>query len=186
MFTRTKRKNGVAAGRGMTLLEVLIAMFIFMVGIVGVMAAIPSGITSAEWVIFQDASLHLVHSKFSEFRRDRIDPPIDLTGPYLTSKHGKAKANGWREFLYENPADANAFDNDTYKYFDDVQRYEWTVEVSSVSAGVAGTPAPPPNMLAPTSGAGTPIGLTKVVIRIRMKGTTREFRFTQYMFKYDA
>ena len=45
--------------RGMTLMEVLIALFIFMVGIVGVLAALPTGVNAATWVIFQDAAIHL-------------------------------------------------------------------------------------------------------------------------------
>ncbi|MCW8131913.1 MAG: prepilin-type N-terminal cleavage/methylation domain-containing protein [Planctomycetota bacterium] len=174
--------------RGMTLLEVMIAMFIFLVGIVGVLAAIPSGIHSAEWVIFQDAAIHLAHSKFGEFRRDRVDPNADLImgGAYM-NKHGTARPGGWRDFHYKNSSDALSFDNETYKYFDDIERYEWRLEGGTQYVGASSSeqPAPPAGCLAPVAGSGTDVGLYKVTVVIRMKGTSREFRFTQYMVKYD-
>ena len=176
--------------RGLTLMEVMIAMFIFMVGIVGVLAAFPTGITSAEWVIFQDAAIHLSHSKFSEFRRDRINPTADLSGGslYLINRHGKATNDGtydWRDFRYAASADANQYDNDAYQYFDDIERYVWRVETGPVNAG-NGSPAPPAGFLAPVHGGGASLGdLVKTKIVIRLKGTRREFTFTQYLYSYD-
>lgn len=177
------------SSRGMTLLEVMIAMFIFLVGIVGVLAAIPSGISSAEWVIFQDASIHLAHSKLSEFRRDRADPAVDLIAgsAYLIGKHGKESAGGWHEFFYSNATDANQFDNDAYKYFDDINRYEWRVEQKTQYASVTSPddPQPPTGFVAPVSQPAANYGVSKITVIVHMKGTSREFRFNQYMIKYD-
>jgi len=177
--------------RGMTLLEVMIAMFIFLVGIVGVLAAIPSGINSAEWIIFQDAAIHLAHSKFSEFRRDRVDPATDLpsggVSAYLDTRHGKPDADGWRCFVYDNPGDANSFDNAAYKYFDDIHRYIWRIEQAQqyVSAASSAPPNPPAGHLGPVSSPATAVGVYKITVYVRMKGTSREFRFNQYFVKYD-
>lgn len=175
--------------RGMTLLEVMIAMFIFLVGIVGVLAAIPAGINSAEWVIFQDASIHLAHSKFAEFRRDRADPAVDLISgsAYLVGKHGKEAAGGWHDFYYAVPADANQFDNDAYRYFDDIHRYEWRVEQKTqyANSASADNPQPPTGFMAPVSQPAADYGVSKITVIVHMKGTSREFRFNQYMIKYD-
>ena len=157
--------------RGVTLMEVLIALFIFMVGIVGVLAAIPTGINSAEWVIFQDAALHLSHSKFSEFRRDRADPFADLNG-FTAAYQDFAHAAG-----------------ETYFYFDDIDRYEWKLELQEVQAGdwstqPAGTTAPTGPHLTPAAGGGASVGVQRVTVLVHMKGTTRELRFTQYMTPY--
>jgi len=158
----------------MTLMEVLIALFIFMVGIVGVLAALPTGINSAEWVIFQDASLHLAHSKFSEFRRDRADPFADLNG--FTA--------GWQDFPHAA--------GETYYYFDDIDRYEWKLELQEVQAGdyggsqPAGITAPTGPHLAPATGGGASVGVQRVTVIVHVKGTSRELRFTQLMTAYGA
>jgi hypothetical protein len=173
---------------GMTLFEVLIAMFIFMVGIVGVLAALPTGVTSAEWVIFQDAAIHLSRSKFSEFRRDRINPPVDL-------KEASAYMVNWQEPPNGSPDnfhDFNSKPGSTYQYFDDINRYEWKVDqdplIKSVNIGDAGaTPTPPADYEVPLPAGvnGTDIGLWRVVLTIRQKGTSRELEFTQYMTDYN-
>jgi len=179
------------ASRGLTLLELLMAIFIFMVGIMGVLMALPTGTNAASWVIFQDAAIHLSQSKFAEFRRDRVDPSVDLAdgSGYMngigTTASGKPagkqeplKGNGWRDFAHTNPTD-------TYYHFDDITRYEWKVDQSvlkSVGAGAAGAPA---GHLAPQFGGGNALDLYSVTIVVHMKGTTREFRYTQYMLKYE-
>src|SRR6185503_16065029 len=99
------------ANRGVTMMEVLIALFIFMVGIVGVLAAIPTGVNSAEWVIFQDAGIHLAHSKFTEFRRDRADPFVDLVdgSSYMPGTIGGANTPGVQENKNGNPGNWRDF-----------------------------------------------------------------------------
>ena len=185
--------NPVAPRRGLTLMEVLIALFIFMVGIVGVVAAIPTGVTSAEWVIFQDASIHLAHSKFAEFRRDRVSPATDLltSSAYMDTNHGTLNTSPgaiWRDFY--DPA-ATYSNKDAFKYFDDINRYEWTVELAEVyqeafaTTAPAGTTPPAGTYKAPSSTGGINIGLKRVAVVVHMKGTKREFRFTQYMCAYD-
>lgn len=181
--------------RGVTLLEVMIALFIFMVGIVGVLAAVPTGVNSAEWVIFQDAALHLAHSKFSEFRRDRVDPFTDLAdgSAYMPNAIGGANtpgiqenkngnAGGWRDFAHGL--------GEPYQYFDDIERYEWRLELQEVGAGdyastqPAGIAAPTGSHLAPVSGGGAGIRLQRVTVIVHMKGLSRELRFTQYLTPY--
>ena len=178
--------------KGLTLLEVLIAMFIFLVGIVGVLAAMPTGINSALWVIFQDSAINLSHSKFSEFRRDRVDPAVDLiatAGGYLPTASGApipGKQEGynttgapWRDFAHD-PGDA-------YQYYDNIENYEWMVDVADVDNGAppGSDPQPPPGYLYPVNSAGaSSIGLKKVTITVRMKHTTRQMKFSQLMFAY--
>jgi hypothetical protein len=161
--------------RGLTLLEVLLALFILLVGIVGVLAALPTGIESAHNVIFQDVAIHLAHSKFAEFRRDRINPRLDLVegSAYLAARHEPVNASGggWRDFAHEA--------NGAYKDFDGIERYEWRVEQKELqSVGVS-------EAFTPQHNAGTDIGVTRVSLAARMKGAFREFRFTQYMAAYQ-
>ncbi|HYF51761.1 MAG TPA: prepilin-type N-terminal cleavage/methylation domain-containing protein [Planctomycetota bacterium] len=162
---------------GLTLLEVMLALFIFVVGIVGVLAAIPTGVRSAEQVILQDASIHLAHSKFAQFRRDRVDPLVDLISgsAYMTNKQEPLNSSGdCRDFKL-------GFDVDN---FDDIQRYEWKVEVKPVKGKDAGIAAAPGH-LAPSDTAGTAMmQLASVQVTVRQKGTDDEFTFTQYMFSY--
>jgi prepilin-type N-terminal cleavage/methylation domain-containing protein len=182
------------APRGLTLLEIMIAMFIFLVGIVGVLAAMPTGINSATWIVFQDAAIHLAHSKFAEFRRDRVDPATALNpsaGGYLPSGSGSytpgnqepinSSGAPWRDFA--------SAPGQTYQYFDDITRYEWRVDTADVDNGAGGTPAAPPNYFFPKTapgGGGGSLNLKLVSITIRMKNTTREMRFSQYMYSYGA
>jgi hypothetical protein len=148
------------------------------VGIVGVLAALPTGITSAQWVIFQDAAIHLAHSKFAEFRRDRADPVQLVNGSaYMTARHEPLNASGWHDFACTNPTD-------TYEHFDDIERYEWTVETGDVKASGAGTPAPPAGYFGPGN-AGNDVNCKRVTLAVRCKGTNKEFRFTQYFTAYD-
>ena len=176
--------------RGLTLLEVMIAMFIFLVGIVGVLAAMPTGINSATWVIFQDSAIHLSHSKFAEFRRDRVDPAVHLqpsAGGYLPSNPVYVPGNQeiyntdgapWRDFAH-GPGDP-------YQYFEDIDRYEWCVDATQLVDNGAGTgdiPVPAA-FFYPTYTNNSRIGLFRVDVTIRMKSTTRQMRFTQYMFSY--
>ncbi len=180
MLRRSHFGNGFAASRrGMTLFEVLIALFIFTIGIVGVLMAIPSGVFTASTVIFQDAAIQLAHSKFAEFRRDRVDPAVDLTnaaylGPVNSSFNGP-----WRDFPHDR-----AVPTDSYSYFDDIERYEWKLDMEPISAGLAGTPTPPPNYFFPNPAGNSNIGLTRVSVIVQMKGTKRQFRFMQYMYAY--
>jgi prepilin-type N-terminal cleavage/methylation domain-containing protein len=185
---------------GLTLIEVMIAMFIFLVGIVGVLAAMPTGVNSALWVIFQDSAIHLSHSKFAEFRRDRIDPAVDLVPtangylptntayvpgnqePYNT---GTGDGDPWRDFAH-NPAGTGGVP-DPYQYFEDIDRYEWKVETSPVDngPGAAGDVQAAPGFYFPADAKANPtLNLMKVSITIRAKGTTRQMRFSQLMMAY--
>jgi hypothetical protein len=169
----------------MTLFEVMVAMFIFLVGIVGVLAALPTGVTSGEWVIFQDAAIHLSRSKFSEFRRDRANPSVDLV-------EGSSYMTKWQEPINSSGEfhDFNSAAGSTYQYFDDVWRYEWKVDQTILGKPVLLTnsgavPLPQPNCMAPVhTGGGTDVGLSRVVLVIRQKGTQRELQFTEYMTDY--
>ncbi|MCW8129782.1 MAG: prepilin-type N-terminal cleavage/methylation domain-containing protein [Planctomycetota bacterium] len=179
---------------GVTLLEVLIALFIFMVGIVGVLAAMPTGVNSAEWVIFQDSAIHLAHSKFSEFRRDRADPFTDLVdgSGYMPSAVGGLNTPGVQENKNGNPGDWRDFGHkpgEAYYYFDDIERYEWKLELEEVTANSygstqpAGITAPTGAHYAPGTG-GSGVRVQRVTVIVHMKGLSRELRFTQYMTPY--
>jgi type II secretory pathway pseudopilin PulG len=179
-----------ARPRGLTLLEVIIAMFIFLIGILSIMLAIPSGINAASLVVFQDASIHLAQSKFSEFRRDRADPAVDLLGgPYMGGAGTLANGRpaGLQEPLNGNPGEWRDFAHskgDTYEYFDDIERYEWKIDKTlAVPVGISALNAQ--NLKTPLAGAGTPVGLTQITLVIHLKSTDREFRFTQYMCAYE-
>lgn len=187
--------RGTVRRRGVTLMEVLIALFIFMVGIVGVLAAVPTGVNSAEWVIFQDAAIHLAHSKFSEFRRDRADPFVDLAdgSAYMPNTVGGTNTLGAQENKNGNPANWRDFGHapgEAYYYFDDIERYEWKLELEEVQAAgyasvqPAGVTAPNGPHLAPSVGGGANVGVQRVTVIVRMKGTSRELRFTQFMTPY--
>lgn len=179
-MTRLLTQSRPRSRHGLTLLEVIIAMFIFLVGIVGVLAAMPSGVNSALWVIFQDASLHLAHSKFAEFRRDRVDPTTDLLvgSAYMTARQEPVNSSGtpWHDFA--------SAPGQTYQYFDDIGRYEWSLDLADVYAGSGTLPVAPAGTFYPDKG-GNPLNLKRVTVIVRMKGTTREFRFTQYMTAYQ-
>jgi prepilin-type N-terminal cleavage/methylation domain-containing protein len=190
-LSNTEKKRATARAflsqqRGMTLLEVLIAMFIFLIGVLGALAAIPSGVSAARLVVFQDASIHLAQSKFAEFRRDRVDPAADLAGGYI---NGAGQLASGRPAGIQEPLNGNAggyhdfahASGDTYEYFDDIDQYEWTVDSTLLHPITVDT-----NFAPIDGGAGTPIGLTQVTVVIHLKNTTREFRFTQYMSAYDA
>ena len=179
---------------GLTLLEVMIAMFIFLVGIVGVLAAMPTAVSSATAVIFQDCAIHLAHSKFAEFRRDRIDPAVDLNpsaGGYLPNGGG-TYAPGKQEPYNTDPADPYQWRDfasapaQTYQYFDDIWKYEWRVESGLVDLGAGTVPAAPAGMFFPVNvnTANPQFPLYRVSIVIRLKHTTREMKFTQYMYAY--
>ncbi len=155
--------------RGLTLLEVLIALFILLFGILGVLAALPTGVNSAEWVILQDAAMNLSASKFTEFRRDRIDPSsLSAYTTFQKFKHASGEP-------YEN--------------YDDIDAYEWKVEnnlgrLCGIAASGSASPAPPNGYKAPVAGASNS-GLTQVTIVVRHVNTSRSFRFTQYMLPYQ-
>jgi len=160
---------------GLTLLEVLIAMFIFLIGIVGVLAALPTGISSAQTVILQDASIHLAHSKFAEFRRDRVDPLVDLPegSPYMAARQEpvNASANGpWHDFAHGV--------GDAYQYFDDIDHYEWRVDPTRFKqVGLAA------DKVTPVEGGGRPLSkLARIAIVVHLKNTKKEFIFSQYMY----
>ena len=177
--------------RGLTLLEVLLAMFIFVVGILGVLAALPTGVNSATWVIFQDAAIHLSNSKFAEFRRDRVDPAVDLqsgsaylpgSGSYVAGQQepfNTLDGAPWRDFASVPGA--------PYQYFDDIQRYEWKVESELVdNVTNPGTGPQPQNgyyfpVVVKTQGK---LKLSRVSVSIRMKTTSREMKFTQLFISY--
>lgn len=154
--------------RGLTLIECMLAMFIFMIGIVGVLAALPMGVNSATQVVMQDAAIHLAHSKFSEFRRDRVDPA--------------GLGSAWQDFAHAP--------GDPYQYFDDIDQYQWMVDppqsVGAVAAPGTGV-APATNLYDPAIGAGAGVpGLWLIGIHVRKKGNAyREFVFRQYMYGYD-
>ena len=160
---------------GLTLLEVLIAMFIFLIGIVGILAALPTGISSAQTVILQDAAIHLAHSKFAEFRRDRVDPLVDLPegSAYMAARQEpvNASASGpWHDFAHGA--------GDTYEYFDDIDHYEWRVDPTRFKqVGVAA------DGMTPVEGGGRTLSkLARVAIVVHLKNTKKEFIFSQYMY----
>ena len=168
--------------RGLTLIEVMIAMFVFLVGILGVLAALPSGVNAAHYVMFQDAAIHLSRSKFSEFRRDRVDPRVDLvdgsaymdgaSAPPRRQEVKNGAAGGWRDFAHAA--------GDTYENFDDIEHYQWCVdqdELKAVSVDAGSNYRP---IVAP----GPDLSVTRVTLVISMKGSKREMRFTQFMYSY--
>jgi prepilin-type N-terminal cleavage/methylation domain-containing protein len=167
--------------RGMTMIELLIALFIFLVGIVGLMAAMPTGVSTAGRVIFQDAAIHLSRSKFAEFRRDRIDARYDLVdgslymdpvSPPRRQEPQNGNPGGWRDFAHAP--------GDTYENFDEIERYQWRIDQPSLVS--VGTDVGAGNV--PKVSGGTDVGLTRVILVIALKGTTREYRFDQYMYAY--
>jgi prepilin-type N-terminal cleavage/methylation domain-containing protein len=176
--------------RGMTLIEILIALFVLLVGVMGILAAMPTGIDSAQRVIFLDAAVHLSRSKFAEFRRDRVDPRTDLAdgsaymdaaaSPPRGQELKNGNAGGWRDFAHGA--------GDAYEYFDDIERYQWCVDQDELkSIGLdSNNPAPAPNsnLYVPVVNAGADIGLTRVTVVINLKGTKKEHRFTQYLYSY--
>ena len=177
-------KTARGHARGLTLIEVMIAMFIFLVGILGVLAALPSGVNAAHYVMFQDASIHLSRSKFAEFRRDRIDPRVDLldgaayvdagaTPPRIQEPKNGA-AGGWRDFAH-GPGDV-------YENFDDIEHYQWMIDQDDIKKSVSVDPAK--GNVPTTTLAGAELNVTPVTIVIQMKGSKREMRYTQYMFSY--
>jgi prepilin-type N-terminal cleavage/methylation domain-containing protein len=161
--------------RGMTLLEVLIAIFIFLVGIVGVLAAVPVGISNATLVIFQDASIHLSASKFAEFRRDEVNPAVDLQdgSAYMGSfqEPSNGSAEGFHDFSHGSGG--------RYEHFDDIDRYEWKVDQKLLKP--VGVGKDDQNNIAPVVGSGDALNVSRVCLVIHLKGTTRYMRFTQYM-----
>jgi hypothetical protein len=160
---------------GLTLLEVLVALFIFLVGIVGVLAALPTGISSAQTVILQDAAIHLAHSKFAEFRRDRVDPLVDLVegSTYMNKRQEpvNASASGpWHDFAHSP--------GDTYEFFDDIGNYEWRVDKDRFKQ--VGLDA---DGITPVEGGGRALSkLARVAIIVHLKSTTKQFIFSQYMY----
>ncbi|MCW8129026.1 MAG: prepilin-type N-terminal cleavage/methylation domain-containing protein [Planctomycetota bacterium] len=183
-------RNTPAARRGLTLIEILIALFVLLIGVMGILAAMPTGIDSAQKVVFLDASVHLSRSKFAEFRRDRIDPRVDLLdgsgymdaalAPPRGQEQKNGNAGGWRDFAHGA--------GETYEYFDDIERYQWLVdqgELRSVGLDSNATPAAPnTSPYVPVVNAGADVGLTRVTIVINLKGTKKEQRYTQYMYSY--
>ena len=172
--------------RGLTFIEVMIAMFIFLVGILGVLAALPSGIGAAGYVIFQDAAIHLSRSKFAEFRRDRVDPRVDLpdgsqymdaaASPPRKQEPKNGSLGGWRDFAHGA--------GDAYENFDDIEHYQWMVDQDelkpvSVDASTNYTP-----VVAKGGAPGPELNVTRVTLVIAVKGSKREMRFTQYMYSY--
>ena len=172
--------------KGMTLIEVLIAMFIFVVGIIGILGAMPSGVSAAHQIIFQDAAIHLSRSKFAEFRRDRVDPRVDLvttarsldgaSSPLRVQEPQNGNAGGWRDFTHGS--------GDIYENFDNIEQYQWVVDqwdlvpisVDSVNGNIP---------IVATGAGGLPdLQVTRVTVVVGMKGSSREQRFTQYMYSY--
>jgi hypothetical protein len=171
-------------------MEVILALFVVMVGLIGVLAALPTGMSSAEMVIFQDAAIHLAESKFAEFRRDRVNPLVDLkdvstVSNYMTVKQDTLKANGFRDFAYKTPGDP-------FEFFDNIERYEWQVrqdlltpvgavavaDAANVATGAQAALMPEPKHNPSGGGVDT---LARVVVCIQLKGTQKQFTFTQYM-----
>ena len=160
---------------GLTLLEVLIALFIFLIGVVGALAALPPSISSAQTVILQDASIHLAHSKFSEFRRDRVDPLVDLVegSPYMTKRQEpiNASANGpWHDFAHAP--------GETYEFFDDIDHYEWRIDPDRFKQVFVAL-----DNMTPVETGGRPLSkLARVAVVVHLKNTKKEFLFSQYMY----
>jgi prepilin-type N-terminal cleavage/methylation domain-containing protein len=168
--------------RGLTLIEVMIAMFIFLVGVLGVLAALPSGVNAAHYIMFQDAAIHLSRSKFAELRRDRVDPRVDLVdgSPYMDAGSSPPRRQeikngnpgGWRDFAHGA--------GDTYENFDDIEHYQWCVDQDELKAVSVDSG----NNNSPVVAAGPELNVTRVTLVIGMKGSKKEMRFTQYMYSY--
>jgi type II secretory pathway pseudopilin PulG len=162
--------QGSEMRRGMTLIEVLIAMFILFVGVLGVLAALPTGVEAASWVTLQDAAINLSSSKFAEFRRDRVDP--GQMDSYLTSTFGAADGEGYRSFPHEP--------GDPFEFYADIERYEWKVQTTRMGLSPRKTSSDGMRYYyQPVTGSD--LDLWGVLVIIRQKGTQRSFRFTQYM-----
>lgn len=165
------------------MMELLIALFIFLIGVVGLVAAMPTGVNSAAKVVFQDAAVHLSRSKFAEFRRDRVDPRVDLkdNAPYMDGASSPPRRQelkngnpgGWRDFAHGV--------GDTYEHFDDIERYQWRIDQATLQLVGLDEAA----NYVPKINGGTDQGLTRVTIVINQKGTKNEYRFTQYMYSYE-
>ncbi len=173
-------RRHVGRGRrpyGFTLVEIMIALFLMLIGVVGVLAAMPTGVGEANWVVFQDAAINLAHSKFAEFRRDRMDPSQPGWQSYLDLQ-SIAGADGFRPFL---PPNANA--SNPYYFFDDIVKYSYRVISSQqvdVPQNVGGVPVNVPYAV------GNPtITCYIVTIIVRMSGGTRTFQFKQLMTPYQ-
>jgi Tfp pilus assembly protein PilV len=163
-----------ARTRGLTLLEVMIAVFVLMMGVLGVLAAVPSGIHSGITVVFQDCAIHLAHSKLAEFRRDRINPRTDLLegSAYLAARHEPLNASGtFRDFAHG--------EGETYEHFDDIQRYEWKVDESVLQNAAVSA-----DVDAATALINTP-ALSRVRVIVRMKGSNREHQYSHYFYCYE-
>jgi hypothetical protein len=85
---------------------------------------------------------------------------------------------GWRDFAHTSA-------DDTYYYFDDINRYEWRIDNDALKAVGSGTGGAPAGFMVPQNSGGTAINLYNVTVVVHMKGTSRELRFTQYMMQYD-
>jgi type II secretory pathway pseudopilin PulG len=182
----------VQSSRGITMVELLIAMFIFTVGIVGVLSAIPTGVRTADQVIFQDSAIHLAQSKFAEFRRDRVDPGVDLidgspylpiNGTYVVGSGLQEPTNGnagnWRDFAGKN--------GEPFHYFDRIESYEWKVTTAPVGMGAGVNPPAPANYFQPVvigAGGKSDMDIYHVIVTVRRKGRAEEFSFAQYIHYY--
>ena len=209
---RRSGRGAVLAGEaGLTLMEVLVAMFIVSIGVIGVMASLPVGIDTAQQIIVQDNSINLAMSKFAEFRRDRIDPASAGLGTYhaqmliqYNARHGGAGDKyrtdicqgrvgclnyyGWHDF--------EKLEGDPFIHFPDIEEYEWrllrdghrAVEPQRIDgAGGAGDDYYAPDLGASvdTGGVST-IGLYLVTIQVRKKKTSKVFFFKTFLTKYDG
>jgi type II secretory pathway pseudopilin PulG len=169
-----QRLSECSPRRGMTLIEVLIAMFILFVGVLGVLAALPTGVEAASWITLQDAAINLSSSKFAEFRRDRVNP--DQMSAYLTSAFGSADAEGYRSFPH-GPGDP-------FEFYADIERYEWKVETTRMGLSPRKTSSDG-NRYYYAPVAGGDLELWGVLVVIRQKGAQRSFRFTQHMTNWQ-
>ena len=203
------RREGEA---GLTLIEVLVAIFIVSIGVIGVMATIPVGVDTAQQIIIQDNAVTLCQSKFAEFRRDRINPGEAALGSYHNAcriRYDAVHGGGaYQAHACQDRAGCNNFyrwhdfphqQGDDYENFADIGEYEWrvvegghrVVDQEKV-AGPGQENGDPDDYWVPKLGAKvadvgdtSPIKLYLVTVQIRKKRTAKTFRFQTYMTWYD-
>jgi len=205
--TRLPGPRGLAREGGLTLIEVLVAMFILSIGVIGVLAALPVGIDTAQEIIIQDNSLAISQSKWGEFRRDRINPgELGLASYHAAcaaaynARHGGGAygSNVCRSGCGGSFYSWHSFESDTgdaFENFADIVEYEWRLRADKHQAvenfQVVGPAGGTDVYYVPTLGARvdaggvSSIGLYRMVLDIRKKQTQKRFTYETFMTSYD-
>ena len=196
------------AGReeGLTLVEVLVALFILSVGVIGVLATIPVGVDTAQTIIVQDNAVTLSQSKLGEFRRDRIvpgEPGLAGYHAFMKANYDLRKGNGSYATNICWPSCDNTYykwhkfecgEEDAYTNFADIEEYEWRIvgskHVAIEKVAIEGSGGPGdiyyvPRLTATLANFNSSIGLYRINIEVRKIKTTKVFDFDTYMTSYD-